>query len=92
MPSVIKIQYSPKYLSERKKFLKSNSKLLIKTIKAIDRFSSDPTHPSLNLEKLKGSKVWTIRIDKGNRIFFCWVDKETALFIDIGKHDKYRRY
>ena len=89
---MIKIKYSPKYLSERKKFLRNNSELLNKTIKALLVFVKNPKHPGLNLEKLKGSHVWTIRIDRGNRIFFSWIDKETALFIDIGKHDKYRKY
>ena len=87
-----KIQYSPKYLSERKKFLKNNSKLLNKTIKAISVFARNPQHPGLNLEKLGGTKIWTIRIDKANRIFFYWIDEKTALLIDIGKHDKYRKY
>lgn len=89
---MIKIQYSSRYLSSRKKFLKNNLELLNKTIKAISLFVRNPKHPSLNLEKLKGSRLWTIRIDKGNRIFFFWIDESTALFIDIGKHDKYRRY
>lgn len=89
---MIKIEYSPKYLSERKKFLKNNSNLLNKTIKAISIVVRNPKHPSLNLEKLKGSSVWTIRIDGGNRIFLYWIDPSTALFIDIGKHDKYRKY
>jgi len=89
---VIKLHYSTKYLSERKKFLKNNPKLLNKTIKAISVFAENPQHPGLNLEKLGGTKVWTIRIDKASRIFFSWIDNKTALFIDIGKHDKYRRY
>ena len=89
---MITIQYSPKYLSARKRFLKNNFDLLNKTLKAISLFISNPIHPSLNLEKLKGSKIWTIRIDRGNRIFFSWIDKKTALFIDIGPHDKYRKY
>ncbi|MDO8461079.1 MAG: hypothetical protein Q7S38_01410 [bacterium] len=89
---MIEIKYSSKYLSERKKFLRNNSQFFNKTIKAISVFVKNPRHPSLNLEKLRGSHIWTVRIDKGNRIFFFWVDKSTALFIDIGKHDKYRRY
>jgi len=89
---MIKILYSPKYLSQRKKFLKNNAKLLDKTIKNISIFARNPQHPGLNLEKLSGTRVWTIRIDRGNRIFFSWIDKTTALFIDIGEHDKYRRY
>jgi len=55
-------------------------------------FISNPAHPGLKLEKLRGTKIWTIRIDKGNRIFLTWIDKSTALFIDIGQHDKYRKY
>ncbi len=89
---MVEIIYSPKYLSARKKFLKNNLKLLSKTIKAIRNFASNPNHPGLNLEKLQGSAVWTIRIDKGNRIFFIWIDRATVLFIDIGEHDKYRKY
>jgi mRNA-degrading endonuclease RelE of RelBE toxin-antitoxin system len=89
---MVKLQYSSRYLSSRAKFLKNNPNLLDKTIKAITLFVENPKHPSLNLEKLKGSPCWTIRIDKGSRIFLYWVDKNTALFIDIGKHDKYRRY
>lgn len=86
------VLYSPKYLVARKKFLKNNSKLADKTIKAISLFTRNPEHPSLNIEKLKGAKIWTIRIDQGNRIFFYWVEESKALFIDIGKHDKYRKY
>lgn len=89
---MIKIQYSSRYLSSRKKFLSNNVDLLNKTIKAISLFVKNPRHPGLNLEKLKGSHIWTIRIDKGNRIFFFWTNKTTALFLDIGKHDKYRKY
>jgi mRNA-degrading endonuclease RelE of RelBE toxin-antitoxin system len=89
---MVNLKYSNKYLSSRKKFLKNNPNLLNKTIKAISLFVSNPKHPGLNLEKLKGSKYWTIRIDKANRIFFYWIDENTALFIDIGKHDKYRQF
>lgn len=72
--------------------MKNNLDLLNKTIKTITLFVKNPKHPSLKLEKLKGSSSWTIRIDKGNRIFLTWIDKTTALFIDIGSHDKYRKY
>ncbi len=89
---MIKIQYSATYLSSRKKFLKNNLEILDKTVKTISLFVKNPKHPSLNLEKLKGSQFWTIRIDRGNRIFFYWIDKKTVIFIDIGKHDKYRKY
>ena len=89
---MIIIKYSSKYLTERRKFLKNNAHLSEKTIRTISSFVKNPQHPSLNLEKLRGGLIWTIRIDRGNRIFFAWIDKQTALFIDIGKHDKYRKY
>ncbi len=89
---MVQLQYSSRYLSSRAKFLKNNPNLFNKTTKAIFLFVDNPKHPSLNLEKLKGSYYWTIRIDKGSRIFFIWINKTTALFIDIGKHDKYRKY
>jgi len=86
------IRLSASYYRALRKFLKGNKRNVTKAQKAIEIFKKNPNHPSLNLEKLSGSKVWTIRIDKGNRIFLYWIDKSTALFIDIGKHDKYRRY
>lgn len=89
---MIIVSYSPSYLAARKKFLKNNSKLTDKAIKAISLFVKNPQHPSLNLEKLQGTKVWTIRIDQGNRIFLYWVKESEVLFVDIGKHDKYRKY
>ncbi len=89
---MISIRKTSEYNRERDKFVRNNTKRGNALIKALDKFSYNPAHPSLNLEKLKGSRVWTIRIDKGNRIFLFWVDKSTALLIDIGKHDKYRKY
>ncbi len=89
---MITLQYSSQYLTERKKFLKNNKNLLNQTVKCLKQFSTNPQHPSLNLEKLSGSKIWTIRIDRSNRIFLHYIDENTALLIDIGKHDKYRKY
>lgn len=89
---MIKVNYASKYLSERKKFLKNNPKIVEKVIRTINKFVKNPSHPSLNLEKLSGSKVWTIRIDRRNRIFLTWINKNTTLFLAIGKHDKYRKF
>lgn len=77
---MLQTKYSARYLSSRAKFLKNNPELFSKTTKAIALFASNHKHPGLNIEKLKGSKFWTIRIDKGNRIFFTWINKTTALF------------
>ncbi len=62
---------------------------LIKTLKML---SSNPTHPSLRLEKLSGVDVWSVRIDRKNRLFFSWEASMTLRLLDIGPHDKYKEY
>lgn len=75
-----------------KKFIKGNSKLNEKVKKTLIRFSQNPQHPSLHLEKLSGSDIWTIRIDRGNRLFFVWSEtQDTAIFFYVGPHDAYRK-
>ncbi|HLD26680.1 MAG TPA: plasmid stabilization protein [Patescibacteria group bacterium] len=89
---MIILKYSQNYLTKRKKFLKNNPPRAEKVIKRLKLFVHNPNHPSLRIEKLKGNDVWTIRVDKGNRIFFTWETIRIALLLDIGKHDKYRTY
>lgn len=89
---MIKLEITKKFQKEHKKFIVNNkirAQLASSTLKT---FINNPKYPGLHTEKLKGSRVWTIRIDKGNRIFFSWMDSTTALLIDIGPHDKYRQY
>ena len=86
------IKLSAKYFRSLKIFVKNNRRNAENTKKALKLLKENPKHPSLHLEKLKGSKVWTIRIDKANRIFLSLMDRNTILLLDIGKHDKYRKY
>jgi mRNA-degrading endonuclease YafQ of YafQ-DinJ toxin-antitoxin module len=88
----MQIRLSPSYYRALKSFVKNNKINAENIKKTLRLLRENPHHPSLNLEKLKGSNIWTMRIDRGNRIFFSWIDKATALFLDIGKHDKYRKY
>jgi len=88
----VEIKLSSSYYRALRKFVKNNKINASNLKKALKLFEENPSHPSLRLEKLSGSKVWTIRIDKSNRIFFVWVSKTIVLLIDIDKHDKYRRY
>ena len=88
----MQITLSASYYRALKNFVKNNKRNAQNIKKALTLFKENQRHPSLSLEKLKGSRIWTIRIDKGNRIFFSWINKTTVLFLDIGKHDKYRRY
>lgn len=70
---MIVILKTSRYERERNKFVKNDIKRANALIKTLNKFTFNPTHPSLNLEKLGGSKIWTIRIDKGNRIFLSWI-------------------
>lgn len=93
LPLKINLEYSSHFLSERKKYVKNNYQHFEDYKKTVILFVSNPNHPSLNIEKLKNARgVYTIRLNKSDRIFFIWNGENTVLFIDIGKHDKYRRY
>lgn len=89
----IRLEYFQHFLKDRKKYFKNNPRRLAQYKKVIVLFLLNPAHPSLNLEKLTNTKgVYTIRLNRSDRIFFIWKDSNTALLIDIGKHDKYRKY
>lgn len=89
----IKLEYSRHFIRARKKYIKNNSKRFLDYKKAAVLFVSNPLHKSLNVEKLRNAKgVYTIRLNRSDRIFFIWKQENTAIFIDIGKHDKYRMY
>lgn len=89
---MILLKKSSKYQKEYQKFVRNNPARGEALIKALNKLSSYPTYPSLRLEKLGGSEIWSARIDLGNRIFFIWINKNVILLIDIGSHDKYKEY
>ena len=89
---MITLVYSKKYLTARKKFVRHNLVRARNLNSTLKFFVDNPTHPSLRTEKLRGTDVWTIRIDEKNGIFFIWWNRETAVLIDVGPHDKYRKY
>lgn len=89
---MIKLAYSERFLENRKKFVKGNRKAFDTLAKSLRLLQEDPQHPGLHFEKLKNSHIYSVRIDRGNRIFFLWAHVNTVLLIDLGPHDKYRRY
>lgn len=89
---MITISRTKRFNKEYKKFVKHNLQRAESIIKTLDLFTKDLKHPSLNIEKLKNSNVWSMRLSKGNRLFFLWINNKTILLIDIGDHDKYRNY
>lgn len=73
------------------KFIRNNLQRAKAVKKALRLFRENPKYPSLHVEKLSGSNIWTIRVDRGNRLFFMWADEEdTAIFFFVGHHDAYR--
>jgi plasmid maintenance system killer protein len=60
----------------------------------VQNLLEDPARPSLNLEKLRGTEYWSIRVNLGYRILLrAESDLEGDAFrlMDIGPHDVYRR-
>ena len=88
---MIAIELSSSYYRSIKKFVKGSKKRAELVKKALGLFQNNPKHPSLHTEKLAGSENWSIRINKSDRVFFMWLDKNSVLLIDVGKHDKYNK-
>ena len=88
----MEIDLTPRYYRALRQFVKNNRSNASNIKKCLEILRENPSHPSLNLEKLSGSRLWTARIDKANRIFFFRTDSSTLILIDIGPHDKYRKY
>ncbi len=92
-PLKISLEYTQHFLNELKKYIKNNRIHLEDYRKAVTIFISNPTHPGLRTEKLKNTKgKYTIRLNRSDRIFFIWKEENAVILIDIGKHDKYRKY
>lgn len=87
------IKLSTNYYRALKKFVTNNKKNAEAIKKALKLFRENPNHPSLNMEKLRNAKgMYTFRLNKSDRVFFIWLEKDSVLLIDIGQHDKYRKY
>lgn len=86
-----KIYTNSHFDRELKRYIKKDNKnqSLIKLV--LIRLLHNFKHPSLNTEKLKGKGLYTVRITKGDRLWFKVLDDDSILLLDIGKHDKYRR-
>lgn len=89
---MIRIEISSRFKKEHKKFIKNNTARKKAVASALRLLLSNPLHPSLHKEKLKGSNYWSMRIDLANRIFFIFTEKNSILLIDIGPHDRYKKY
>lgn len=77
--------------SFKKAYKKLDSQMQERTDKALRKLFEDASHPSLNLEKLKGHpNIYSARVTRGVRMLLRKHDGGFAL-IDIDKHDIYKR-
>lgn len=60
----------------------------------IDLFAEDPFEPSLRTHKLKGklSGYYSFYLRNGYRVIFRFDKLNEIILLDIGKHDKYKRW
>jgi len=84
------IRFSESFSRGIRKFAKNDIERTGAVKKTLRLFQQNPAHPSLRTEKLSGGEIWTIRVDKGNRLFFTWGEGDTAVFFWVGSHDAYR--
>jgi mRNA-degrading endonuclease RelE of RelBE toxin-antitoxin system len=77
-----------------KSFRKLSAPIQDAAFRVVRNLLEDPSRPSLNLEKLRGTDYWSIRVNLSYRILLrSETDPEGDLFqlMDVGPHDVYRR-
>ena len=83
--------YPTTHFTKAYKNLPEEIKKLAQSREAI--FFVNPFDNRLKTHKLKGKlkDYWSYSVDYQHRVIFRFVDKETVLYFDIGKHDIYNR-
>ncbi len=86
-----KVILTTQFQKARRKFTKKSELREDKIERTLLLFMDNPRHPSLHLEKLAHNQICSIRLDRGNRLFFFWSKlPDTAIFFFVGPHDSYR--
>ncbi len=76
-----------------KAFRSSPREIQTKAIKAFTLFQTDPQHPSLGIEKIKGAdSIWEGRVDRSYRFTFQYEKDPSSgeilcIFRNIDNHD-----
>lgn len=77
----------------RRVLKKKPKELQVAIAECIKRLVDDPTHPSLQVHRVQGTKgVWEAYIDKGNRLTFERVGDGAIRLLMNCNHDILRRY
>jgi len=77
-----------------KSFRKLPAQIQDGSFRAVRNLLEDPARPSLNLERLRGTDYWSIRVNLGYRILLqreSGPEGDVFRLIDVGPHDIYRR-
>ena len=71
----------------KKDFKRLSPDIQERAIQALERFASNPRHPSLHTKKMEGApSIWELRVTDNYRVTFQWV-QEAALLRRIGTHN-----
>ena len=90
MTKEIEIIYSQRF---KKQHAQLSDDVKIQAVKAVRLFQKNVLHPSLRLHKLSGKLrgLWSISLDRKNRIIIRPMENNTYLFISIGPHAIYEK-
>lgn len=86
---MIEFIWDNKFKRNYKKLTKYDSSLKSLVYTKLEKFSQEPFDPSLKTHKLSGNlnHYWSLSITYDIRIIFRFINKNSVLLIDIGKHD-----
>ena len=86
---MIEIGFSSSFKRTLKKRIKGQAHLENRFWQRVKMFQNDPFDNRLKTHQLSGKlkDLWSFSIDYNNRVIFLFVDKNKALFVDIGSHD-----
>jgi len=87
---VINLIWGSSFKRAYKRVAAANLDLKPKIAQALETFVANPHHPSLRTHKLSGKLrgLWAFVVAYDCRIVFQFLDEQTILLIDIGKHDE----
>jgi len=86
---MIEIAFEPSFKKMFKKRIKLRADTEAKFWKMLELFMANPFDERLRTHKLSGklSALWSFRVEYDVRVIFYFVEENTAVFVDIGKHD-----
>ncbi len=87
---MIKLSWNRNFEKSLEKYIKKYPEKETKIREKLKRFTEDPFSPELRNHKLSGKlrNLRAIVVEYDCRIVFKFVDKDTALLINIGPHEE----